>query len=270
MSVEVSLIITTYNWPEALGAVLDSVARQNKLPLEVVIADDGSTDDTRRLIERYQQDFPCPILHIWHYDHGYQAAQIRNKAVAKSKGDFLIFIDSDCLMRPDFIEQHTRLAETGHFVAGNRVLLSENYTNQVLEESIDVCQIRPFDFSSGQVNRRWSLLPIPLGIFRRIQPGTWKGVKACNMSMYTSDFITANGFEEEFEGWGYEDSELIIRLQKKGIKRISGRFAVTVLHLWHASNKSNLKEGNWQRLQNTLNGNRTTANRGIDQHISPT
>jgi len=268
MQVNVSLIITTYNWPEALGAVLDTVAKQNLLPLEVVIADDGSTDATRRLIEHYQQNFPCPILHIWHHDHGYQAAKIRNKAVAKAKGNYLVFIDSDCLMRPDFIAQHSRLARPGYFVAGNRVLLSEQYTDRVLADAIDVTTIRPFDFSKAQLNRRWSLLPLPLGWFRLTRPDTWKGVKACNMSMYTSDFLAANGFEEEFEGWGYEDSDLIIRLLKNGVKRISGRFAVTVLHLWHATNKNLLEEGNWRRLQETLHSSRKKANQGIDQHTN--
>jgi len=267
MPLKVSVIITTYNWPEALGAVLDSVANQDTLPHEVVIADDGSKAPTKQLIERYQRDFPCPILHIWHQDHGYQAAKIRNKAVVQASGDYLVFIDSDCLLRKDFLSQHERLTKAGHFIAGNRVLLSEAYTARVIKENIDVSAIKPFELQRNQVNRRWSLLPLPLGLFRSARARSWKGVKGCNMSMYTSDFLAANGFDENFEGWGYEDSDLVVRLLHAGIYRISGRFAVTVIHLWHNTNKSQLEEGNWKRLQETVNSGRGQAQKGISQYL---
>ena len=269
MSLKVSVIITSYNWPEALGAVLDSIAKQKQLPHEVVIADDGSRQPTRELIERYQQDFPCPLVHVWHEDHGYQAAKIRNKAVVKASGDYLIFIDSDCLLRKNFVGQHLRLAKPGHFVAGNRVLLSEEFTAKVITDRIDVAAMKPFELQRNQVNRRWSLLPLPMGLFRSVSARSWKGVKACNMSMYTSDFLAANGFEENFEGWGYEDSDLIVRLLHGGLKRISGRFAVTVIHLWHSTNKSQLEEGNWKRLQATIDSDRQQAQKGTSQYISP-
>lgn len=263
---DASLITTTYNWPEALEVVLDSVARQRLMPKEVVIADDGSGSTTRTTIDRISQNFPCPIKHIWHEDNGYQAAMIRNKAVAAAEGDYLIFLDSDCILRPDFIHQHLRLSRPGHFVAGNRILLSEEYSRQVLEQGIDLASKRPFSFSREQVNRRWSMLPLPMGPLRHVLPNTWKNVKACNMSMFREDFVRVNGFEERFEGWGYEDSDLIVRLLNTGSRRISGRFATTVFHLWHNSNKSQLEEGNWRRLQDTVRNGGLAAERGIDQY----
>jgi len=266
MKPTVSLILTTYNWPEALAAVLDTVRDQITLPQEVLIADDGSGEPTRECIKLYQQDFPCPLIHVWHSDHGYQAAKIRNKTVRQATGDYLIFLDSDCLLRPDFVARHISLARPGHFVAGNRVLLSEQYTNDVLDNQIKVTDKPPFSFTRQQINRRWSLLDFPLGPFRHTRPRTWRGVKACNMSMYRSDFLNANGFEEKFEGWGYEDSDLIVRLLHAGLKRISGRFSTTVIHLWHNSNKSLLEEGNWVRLQDTIDSSRTKAHQGVEQH----
>lgn len=262
----VSLVLTTYNWPEALAAVLDSIQQQQMLPMEVLIADDGSTERTRECIDRYRMNFPCPLIHVWHEDHGYQAAKIRNKTVLQANGDYLIFLDSDCLLRPDFVAQHVELSRPRHFVAGNRVLLSESFTKEVLEQGLMVTNQPPFSFSTSQVNRRWSLFNMPMGPFRHTRPGTWKGVKACNMSMFRQDFLEANGFEENFEGWGYEDSDLIVRLLHAGLKRISGRFATTVIHLWHSSNKSLLEEGNWNRLQETINSNRSKAQLGIEQH----
>lgn len=266
MTLKTSLIITTYNWPEALAAVLDTIVRQDRLPYEVVIADDGSKSPTKRVIEQYQRDFPVPLHHVWHPDRGYQAAKIRNKAVMRASGDYLVFLDSDCLLRSNYIEQHQNLARPDHFISGNRVLLSQAYTEKVLSQHIDVTEMKPFDFSTQDVNRRWSLLPIPMGALRHVKPRSWKGVKACNMSMYTKDFLKANGFEEQFEGWGYEDSDLIVRLLNNGVTRISGRFAVTVIHLWHHTYKSLEEEGNWKRLQRTIADGRHTAIRGINQY----
>ena len=265
-SLSVSLILTTYNWPEALAAVLDSIKLQRTLPTEVLIADDGSTESTKHCIQAYQNDFPCPLIHVWHEDHGHQASKIRNKTVAQATGEYLIFLDSDCLLRSDFTAQHLALAKPRHFVAGNRVLLSERFTQKVLQERIDVTSKSPFSFSREQVNRRWSLLNIPIGPFRYTRPGCWKGVKSCNMSMYKQDFVDANGFEEKFEGWGYEDTDLVVRLLRSGHKRISGRFSTTVLHLWHSTNKSILEEDNRKRLQETIGGDRKKALQGIEQH----
>ncbi|MGI9319044.1 MAG: glycosyltransferase family 2 protein [bacterium] len=268
MDLKTSLIITTYNWPEALAAVLDTVSGQNLLPHEVVIADDGSKPPTTEIIERYQKDFPVPLHHVWHPDQGYQAAKIRNKAVMRASGDYLVFLDSDCLLRSNYIAQHQRLARPNHFISGNRVLLSQAYTEKVLSQRIDVTEMKPFAFSAEDINRRWSLLPIPMGVLRHTKPNSWKGVKACNMSMFTRDFVEANGFEERFEGWGYEDSDLIVRLLNNGVRRISGRFAVTVIHLWHNTYKSLEEEGNWRRLQTTITDKRRTATLGISQYCA--
>lgn len=262
-----SLITTTYNWPAALEAVLASVTKQNTLPLEVIIADDGSREPTKTLIERVQKGFPCPVKHIWHEDNGYQAAKIRNKAVAAAEGEYLIFLDSDCVLRPDFIAQHTRLSRPGHFIAGNRILLSEDYTRQVLDQNIDLIHKSPFSLSREQVNRRWSMLRVPMGPLRKLQTKSWKNAKACNMSMHRSDFMEVNGFEERYEGWGYEDSDLIVRLLNSGARRISGRFATTVFHLWHNSNKSLLEQGNWRRLQQAIKQNHRIASVGVDQYL---
>ena len=269
MSPTVSLIATTYNWPEALDVVLDSVIGQSVLPLEVVIADDGSRSPTRELIEHRQADFPCPLRHVWHEDNGYQAARIRNKAVAGATGDYLIFLDSDCILRPDFVARHQSLARPNHFVAGNRILLSEAFTRKVLDERLDLTRLRAFDLSKDQVNRRWSMLRVPMGPLRLSNPRSWRNVKACNMSMFREDFLRVNGFEERFEGWGYEDSDLIVRLLNTGARRISGRFATTVYHLWHSSNKSQLEEGNWNRLQETISRKKERAELGVGEHLEP-
>ena len=266
MTLKVSLVITTYNWPEALRAVLNSVTMQVELPYEVIIADDGSREDTTEMISEIQKSFPCPLHHVWHEDNGYQGSKIRNKAVALSTGDYLVFIDGDCILRLDFILRHKALATAGYFVAGNRILLTEQFTKSVLVDSKNINTWDPYSFSNEQVNRRWSLLQIPLGIFRKIRINQWQGVKTCNMSLWRSDFFQIDGFDEQYHGWGYEDSDLTVRLIRLGIKRLSGRFAVTVLHLWHPTSKGQSKQVNWQKLQETISGSRLTALQGISHH----
>ncbi len=262
----VSLIITTYNWPWALERVLDSVRQQQVMPQEIVIADDGSENATRELIDSFRPVFPCPVQHVWHPDDGFQRAKILNKAVMASTGDYIIFVDGDCLMRPDFVTQHMRLAETGYFVAGNRILMTAQFTQRVLDESHRIYAWKPFSFSQEQVNRRWPLLQLPLGMLRKIGGSRWQGAKTCNLALWKTDFYRVDGFDERYRDWGYEDSDLVVRLIRKKIKRLSGRFAVTVIHLWHPTSKNDAKPGNWNRLLETINSSDGTALKGVSKH----
>ena len=127
----ISLLIATYNWPQALALVLASVRAQRVPPLEVVIADDGSGDDTRRVIEREGQHFPVPIVHVWHEDTGFRLAAIRNKAIAQSRGEYVVQIDGDIVVHSEFMAGHVRFARRGSYVQGSRALLSEAVTNRL-------------------------------------------------------------------------------------------------------------------------------------------
>ena len=113
---KVSLVISTYNWKEALCLCLLSVTRQTVVPAEVIIADDGSRPDTKLLIEDFQQNFPCPIKHIWHEDKGWRKCIIMNKAFALCEGDYIIEIDGDIIMHSHFIEDHISEAAPGYFL----------------------------------------------------------------------------------------------------------------------------------------------------------
>lgn len=267
---KISLIITTYNWPQALAAVLNSVRHQIELPFEVLIADDGSTDETRQLIRKTAEGFPCPVQHIWQEDNGFQAAAIRNKAAIKAKSEYIVFIDGDTLVRPDFIQNHCRLARRGFFSAGNRVLLSKDFSQQVLSESLPVAQWLPHQFSKQQVNRSWALYTFPLGPLRLLKKTQWRGVKTCNLGIWKEDLICVNGFDESFVGWGYEDSELAIRLLNRGFKHLDCRFAATVMHLWHQENDRSREKENLQMLKAAMATGKTKAITGIDQYMLET
>ncbi|MEC4748762.1 glycosyltransferase [Methylomicrobium sp. Wu6] len=268
----ISVIVSTYNRPDALDMSLKSLLQQTDRNFEILIADDGSTEATRQLIGAYRAVSPVPIKHVYQPDQGFQLSRIRNKAVAESRGDYLIFVDGDCMARPNFVAAHRRLAESGWFVAGNRVLLGQAFTDEILSGQKPVYLKKlPFFVGlrlTGKINRFFPVLALPLGFLRHLQPHNWRKAVGCNTSFWKSDFIRANGYDELFEGWGHEDSDLVIRLLHAGIKRKEGRFAAPVLHLWHPVNDKSRQPDNYQRLMERLaQQDFTAAELGVAQYL---
>ncbi|NOT11142.1 MAG: glycosyltransferase family 2 protein [Methylococcaceae bacterium] len=267
----ISVIITTYNWPEALAASLQSLFAQVDHHFEILVADDGSSHATADMLKDRFFKGPVPLKHIRHDDRGFRAGTIRNKAVANSIGDYLIFIDGDCIVFPDFISTHRNLARQGYFVPGNRVLLSKPFTQAVLNKPIALYELSFRNFFlyrlAGKINRIAPLLRLPLGPLRTIKPRHWQKAMTCNLGIWKQDFIEVNGFDELFEGWGYEDSDLVIRLIHNGVKRKEGRFAVPVLHLWHRQNDQSQHDQNLRRLMERLQQNDfIRAEKGLSQY----
>jgi len=265
----VSLIVTTYNRPDALAAVLAGLLAQEDRGFEVLVADDGSRDDTREVVERIAGNAPLRIAHVWQEDRGFRAGAARNRAVMQATGEYLLFLDGDCVPRPDFVAEHRRLAERGWMVAGNRILLSESFTGEALDGRLP---IHAWTFAQwraaharGAINRTAPLRSLPLGPLRRIGSRRWERVRTCNLGLWTDDFRAVNGFDEAFEGWGFEDSDLAVRLLNYGVRRKVGAFATGVLHLWHREHDRSHEGENWQRLQQRIGDGRTRAVRGLAQ-----
>src|SRR5512141_1388653 len=127
----ISVIVTTYNREDALEAVLRSLAAQTDRNFEVIVADDGSKAPTAALVESWKAKgtkIGQRLEHVWHEDRGFRAAEIRNRAILAARGEYVVFLDGDCIARPDFVATHRRLAERGWFVTGNRILLSPELT----------------------------------------------------------------------------------------------------------------------------------------------
>ena len=263
----ISVIVTTYNREDALDAVLQSLARQDDVDFEVIAADDGSGPATAKLIDAWRPRIGHRLEHVWHADRGFRAAEIRNRAILAARGTYCIFLDGDCLVRPDFVASHRRLAEPGWFVTGNRVLLSADLTSRVLAE-----RLTPENWSfvrwlaerwRGGVNRLAALLHLPLGPLRRIRRRVWQGARSCNLAIWRSDLDRVDGFDADYQGWGKEDTDIIVRLLHAGIRRKDGAFATGVLHLWHAdADRSQLPE-NERKLAGVTAGNRSRAQRGL-------
>lgn len=268
----ISVIISTYNWPEAFRLSLASFLAQTDRNFEIIIADDGSSPVNLQTTRACCSKANVPIAYVHHDDKGFRAGTIRNKAVIQSKGDYLIFIDGDCVVRPDFIARHRRLAETGYFVPGNRVLLSQLYAREVIEKGILLHQKQLPEFFllrvQKKINRITSFFYLPLGFLRYLQLQKWQKAMTCNLAIWKNDFMRVNGFDELFEGWGYEDSDLVIRLIHAGVKRKEGRFAVPVLHLWHPQNDRSQHDLNYQRLLERLGQpDFMLAQKGISQYL---
>ncbi|MBS1154245.1 MAG: glycosyltransferase [Proteobacteria bacterium] len=272
---KLSLIVTTYNRPDALRAVLEALARQkNAGPFEVLIADDGSRAETAELVASCAIRFPVPLIHVWQEDIGFRAAAARNKAAAQAKGDYLLFMDGDCLPMPDFCAKHRHLMEQGWCVAGSRVLLSEGFTTSLLASAdpAHVVHWSKTDWQAaarrGEANKATAYRRWPLGLLRKVGGHRWQRVRTCNLGVWRSDFFAVNGFDESFCGWGYEDSDFAVRLIRQGVRVKDGRFAVQVLHLWHRENDRSKQPENWARFEATLNGQHIKALQGVDQYLS--
>lgn len=263
----ISVIVTTYNREDALAAVLRSLARQTDKNFEVVVADDGSRPATGDLVDDWKAKVGHRVEHVWHEDKGFRAGEIRNRAVLASRGDYVIFLDGDCIVRPDFIAQHRKLAETNAFVTGNRVLLSETLTERVLREGLEPERWSFVQFLAerlrGGVNRLSALLHLPLGPLRRLRAKEWKGARSCNLAVWRRDLDTVDGFDADYAGWGKEDSDLIVRLLHAGVTRKDGNFATGVVHLWHKEADRSALSDNERKLAELLTGHDVRAKRGL-------
>ncbi|MFK7815690.1 MAG: glycosyltransferase family 2 protein [Gammaproteobacteria bacterium] len=269
-SVKISVIISTYNRPNALLCVLRSLNDQSSLIFDVVIADDGSTRETEVMLAKFRNESKFEMRHVWQKDDGFRAATIRNKAVAKSKCDYLIFLDGDCAVFPDFISRHVQLAEKDYFVRGSRVMVSEAYTQEFIDTVQAPSSLKVLDlwglWRSKKIKRIFPLVRLSIGWLRKLKKKKWYGVKTCNLGMWRKDFMVVNGFEEQYIGWGHEDADLAVRLINNHVYRKEGVNAVSVLHLWHSENdRSHLKD-NEQRLKDRIQSNITRIPNGVSQY----
>lgn len=262
-----SVIVSTYNRPDALRAVLAGLAEQSDHAFEVLVADDGSGDETRTAVAECAAASRVSIRHVWHEDRGFRLSAIRNLASRQASGDYLLFIDGDCVPRLDFVMRHRALAEPGWMVAGNRLLLSESFTRTVLEQRLP---IHRWDWSdwwrarrASDVNRIGPLLRVPLGPLRKIGGRRWQRVRGCNMGIWKADLLAVNGFDETFEGWGYEDSDMAVRLVNAGRGLKKGAYACGLLHLWHRENDRRQEGRNWDLLQQRIRSRETQPLKGI-------
>ncbi len=258
-----SLVTPTYNWPEALELLFLSIKNQTYLPNEVIIADDGSKENTKLLIQKFQKDFPVPLFHVWHEDNGYQKPSIMNKAIAMAKYDYIIGIDGDIIMHKEFVKDHLSLAEKNVFLYGSRVNIQKEYLNTLFKKK----QIHFNVFSKG-IKKRGRTLHIPFLANRyKVEDKRSNKLRGCNMSFWRSDFLKINGFNESLVGWGKDDSEMIQRLINIGVKGKRLKFKGIAYHIYHKEQSKSQLGNNKLIEEETINKKITFIEKGVAQYL---
>ncbi|NNG22924.1 glycosyltransferase family 2 protein [Telluria aromaticivorans] len=267
----ISVVITTYNRPDALAAVVEACFMQDDRNFEIIIADDGSTANTRETLDRLRARAPVPLKHVWQPDDGFRAAMARNRGTLAATGDYIIFLDGDCIPQRDFVSRHRLLARPGFLVSGSRILLSAALTQKALAEHIDLPAMGLADKLRyrlrGDMNKVLQLLFHLPDAGRERRSFSWRRIKSCNLAVWRADLNKVNGFDESFVGWGHEDSDLVVRLFHAGVLRKDGAFATEVLHLWHREAKRDEESSNRQLVLERAANKTTQAARGLREHV---
>lgn len=257
---KVSLIVTTYDNASALKKVTDSILTQTRLPEEVLIADDGSAEDTASVVKRFSENAFFPVRHIWQEHREFRAAKIRNEAIKESSGEYIILLDGDCVVNCHFISDHLVLAEEGCFVQGKRVHVNRDAVDGFDHAHADSLPVLFRMFLAGDISNVHHLIRLP-GCFS-IKSKKLEGIKSCNMSFFKEDIVAVNGFNEDFVGWGNEDSELACRFFNYGLAKKVHPFMAICFHLWHPTNKT-IFDGNKQILSASLASKEYVCRNGL-------
>ncbi len=259
-----TLAVTTFERPEALRAVLDSVLAQSDPPQQVIVADDGSGPSTRAVVAAFAAAAPMPVHHAWQPHEGFRLTRLRNLAIADALGDYLVFVDGDMVLHREFIADHRRLARRGWFTQGVRIALDARATAATL-----AAPRRALHAASpglGALRRAYALHWRTLQPAMRRVANAFVAIKGCNQGFWRDDLVAADGFEEAIEGWGPEDKELCARLGFAGIRRQTLLFGGIAWHLDHAPAARDRRAANHGLFAETLASRRTRARRGLSAH----
>lgn len=233
----ISVIISTYNAEAWLEKVLESYKYQDYDNFEAIIADDGSRETTKALIDRFKTDYPVNLRHIWHEDKGYRRQELLNKCITQTEYDYILMTDGDCIARKDFVSTHAKYAEEGYFLSGGYLKLnmptSEAITLQDIENEncFDVKWLK----ANGSVSGKQKLKLNSKGgvaTFLDLVTPTGATFNNCNSSAWKADLISINGYDERMQ-YGGPDRELGERLFNYGIKSKQIRHKAICLHLDH-------------------------------------
>lgn len=233
-----SVIFTTYNHPKWLQKTLWGFAAQSYRDFEIIVADDGSGDETREVIESTRKQTDIPIQHLWQEDDGFQKCRILNKAITASQGEYLIFTDGDCIPHVDFVKNHVELAEPETMLSGGYFKLPIEVSRAITREDIE---------SGNATSPSWLLshgVPFTPRILKlnpnttlgalldkiTVTRATWNGHSS---STWKKHIIETNGFDERMQ-YGGQDREFGERLVNMGIKTKQVRYRCSCVHLDHS------------------------------------
>jgi GT2 family glycosyltransferase len=260
-----SLVIVTYERPAALERVLASVKAQTQAPDEVIVADDGSGPAVAAVVAAFRKRLPSGAEFVRQEHSGFRAGRMRNLAIARCGGDYVLLVDGDMVLHPDFVADHARAARPGYWAQGVRIPLDEAATQRLLHGGR-----MPSAWTAGVDLRRraYGLRAPRLAETLGRAANSFVSIKSCNQAFWRADLLQANGFDEDFAGWGAEDKELCARLSNAGVRRQTLVFSAIAWHLAHRPVSRAAVRANQERWQETVRSGRTRCARGIDQHLT--
>lgn len=232
-----SVIVSTYNQPDWLEKVLLGYAAQDFRDFEVVVADDGSRDETRARLDGLRPRLPYPLRHVWHPDDGFRKCVILNRAIEASRADYLVFSDGDCIPRADFLAVHAAMRRPRRFLSGGYVKLPRDVSHAITADDIaagrhcDPAWLAARGFGDRRQRLKLAARGAGAALLNAITPAraSWNGH---NASGWKADLVAANGFDERMQ-YGGEDRELGERLENAGIRGLRVRYSAIVVHLDH-------------------------------------
>ena len=261
MSIKASLLISTYNWPQALDLTLKSVLQQAVMPFEILIADDGSTKETEDIIKKYQSLFTIPLKHFWQEDKGFRKTIILNTAIKNAEGNYIIQIDGDIILHPYFIADHLRYCLSVYFIKGSRGRLTKEKSESIFQSKNIHLHSLMWGVQSRINSTRCKLLcPLFFG-----NPTKTDDLRGCNFSFWKKDFIAVNGYNNDLHGWGHEDIELAARLVNVGINRRQLKMAAVCFHIHHELSSKNREDYNLKVYKEVVEKKLIRCDNGIDQ-----
>lgn len=264
----VTLIISTYRRPDALGACLASIIPMSRRPDEIIIADDGSDkEETLGVVRRYSRLLAMNIKLAWHEDKGFRLAKIRNRAIAASTCDYIIQVDGDEVMHPDFIADHLRWAKRGYFTKGTRVMIGEELTREICNRKEDALpKLTPRMPGLTDSFKGYRIRPLAWWFANFFKQRVYYALGG-NMAFWRDDLMAINGYNESFEGWGREDDDIAHRLGRHGLLKRDLRFTAVCYHLWHPENKRSSVEANDAILKEQDRLGIIRCKKGVDHYL---
>lgn len=243
---------------------MQSLKQQTILPQEVLIADDGSGEETALLIKKFQETFPVPIQHIWQEDKGFRKSAVLNKAIAAASAEYILQVDGDCILHKNFIEDHINRADKKTYLFGSRVNIKPGAVPSVLQKDFS-----GFSIVHPSIRNKTRNLRIPF-LQKMYQPESdfSSKTRGCNLSYWREDVIAINGYDETMEGWGREDSELVLRLLNNGIMGKRLRYGGIVYHIHHIEKSKDKLAENSRIQQSTIDEKKTWCENGIDKYLT--
>jgi glycosyltransferase involved in cell wall biosynthesis len=266
-----ALIVSTYNQPDHLDRCLFALKRQTLADFELLLADDGSDERTRRVIDKYSGAFSHPVRHLWQKDKGFRKTRILNKAIAATRAEYLVFMDGDCLAHADFVKEHVTGAKPGCYLNGSMIRLTAQLTGRIDHDAIaggDAFESAWLTRHGRGWNRRY--LRFTLGYRVRCWLNRHSRTKlywlGANSSCYREDALAVNGFDNRFT-YGFEDGDFGNRLENHGLVPTTVRWTANVLHLFHGRpwDQPGVQQKNLEMVTPKAEGGSYWAKDGLDR-----